>query len=334
MSLSATCYAIECRSAGGPEIMQWSQIPMPVPGTGEVLLKVAYAGINNADLLQRRGKYPPPPGASPILGMEASGEVAALGKNATRWKVGDKVCGLLAGGGYAEYVTVPEGQFLPLPPGISLNEAAALPEAIFTVWANVFEAGALRPGETVLVHGGAGGIGSTAIQMIKAFGAKVFTTVSTAQKAEACRKLGADCIINYKEDDFVEAVLCETGKKGVDVVLDILGGDAVSRNLSVLAAHGRHVSIATQMGATAQIDIRDIMKRRYTLTGSTLRGRTKEEKARLAGEIEAKVWPWVAAGRVKPLIYKTLPIKNAAEAHKVMESSAHIGKITLEVASF
>jgi putative PIG3 family NAD(P)H quinone oxidoreductase len=333
MSLPAACYAIECRGFGGPEVMQWAQIPMPVPEADEVLLKIAAAGLNNADLLQRRGKYPPPPGASPILGMEASGVVAAIGNKVTRWKVGDKVCALLAGGGYAEYAAVAESQCLSLPSGLSLTESAALPEGVFTVWANIFESGALKPGETVLVHGGAGGIGSTAIQMIKAFGARVITTVSNTQKAEACLKYGADSIINYKESDFVEATLRETGKKGADIVLDILGGDYVARNLSVLAPLGRHVSIATQAGGVASVDMREVMKKRLTLTGSTLRSRDRAEKARLAREIEAKVWPWVVTGKVKPLIYKTLPIKNAAEAHKMMESGQHIGKITLEVAA-
>jgi NADPH:quinone reductase len=333
MPLPDTCYAIECRGSGGPEVLQWAQIPMPACGVDEVLLQVAGAGLNNADLLQRRGKYPPPLGASPIMGMEASGVVAAVGANVKRWKVGDKVCALLAGGGYAEYVAVPEGPCLPLPSNITLAQGAALPEAIFTVWANLFESGALKSGETVLIHGGAGGIGSMAIQMAKALGARVITTVSSAEKAEACRKLGADHIINYKESDFVEAVLRDTGKKGVDIVLDILGGDYVARNLSVLVPMGRHVSIATQSGGTAQVDMREVMKKRLTITGSTLRGRSLEEKARLAREIEAMAWGWIASGKVKPLIYKTYPIKNAVEAHKLMESGAHIGKITLEVAA-
>jgi len=326
-------HAMLCSSPGGPDVLQWAEAPMPILATGDVLIKVAAAGLNRADLLQRQGKYPPPPGASPIIGMEVSGAIAALGPNVKRWKVGDKVCALLSGGGYAEYVAVPEGQCLPAPANLSLTEAAALPECIVTVWANVFEIAALKPGETILVHGGSSGIGTTAIQMAKILGAKIFVTVGSEAKAEACRKLGVDLVINYKTEDFAAAVLSATNNCGVDIVLDMVGGDYLARNLSALAPFGRHVSIATQQGSKANVDLRPIMQKRLIVTGSTLRGRAAEEKARLVQEVEAKVWPWVISGQLKPLIYKVFPIKNATEAHKVMETGAHIGKIVLEVAA-
>lgn len=312
--------------------MQWTETATPQPTGDEVLIKIAAAGINRADTLQRQGKYPPPDGASHIMGLEVSGAVVEVGNRASRWKIGDKVCALLSGGGYAEYVNAPEGQCLPIPHNLSWGEAATLPETLVTVWANIFESGSLQQGETVLVHGGSSGIGTTAIQMIKLFGAKVFVTVGNEEKAEACRKLGADVVINYKSHDFVEEALKATGGKGVNLVLDMVGGDYVNRNLTALAPFGRHVSIATQQGRTANIDIRLVMQKRLTITGSTIRARPASEKARLVGEIERKVWPWVVSGQLKPLIYQSYPIKNASEAHKVMESGAHIGKIALEVA--
>jgi len=324
-------HAILCRNAGEPDVMHWAERTTPVPAPDEVLIKVAAAGVNRVDILQRRGKYPPPPGASDILGMEVSGEVVAIGNKVQRWKMGDKVCALLASGGYVEYVAAPEMQCLPVPQNMSMAEVAALPECIITVWANVFEAAGLKPGETVLVHGGSSGIGTTAIQMIKLHGGKIIVTAGSDEKCAACRKVGADAAINYKDEDFVSAVIRETNQRGVDIVLDMIGGDYVARNLSVLAPFGRHVSISTQQGRVATIDLRDIMQKRLTITGSTLRGRSQEEKACLVKEVEAKVWPWVLSGQLKPLVSHSFPIKKVAEAHKVMESSAHIGKIVLEI---
>jgi NADPH:quinone reductase len=331
-AIPQTMHAIICSSFGAPEVMQWTERPVPQPADNEVLIKVAAAGVNRADTMQRQGKYPPPPGASDIMGMEVSGEILALGTKASRWKIGDKVCALLAAGGYAEYAVAPEGQCLPVPSNISMTEAAVLPEALITVWANLFESGALKPGETALVHGGSSGIGTTAIQMVKLFGAKIFVTVGTNEKAEACKKLGADLVINYKTEDFVTVIERATNKRGVDVVLDMVGGDYIARNLLALAPLGRHVSIATQQGKPSTIDMRLVMQKRLTITGSTLRSRSGGEKARLVHEIEKQVWPWVVSDALKPLIHHAYPIKNVAEAHKMMESSAHIGKIALEVA--
>ena len=331
MPLPSITHVVECRGSGGPEVLQWAERPMPAPAPDEVLIKVAAAGLNRADLLQRQGNYPPPEGASDILGMEVAGVIAAIGGAVKKWKAGDKVCALLSSGGYAEYVTAPANQCLPVPPGLALRDAAALPEAVVTVWANIFEAGALKAGETVLVHGGASGIGTTAIQIAKAFAAKIFVTASSAEKCQACIKLGADLAINYKADDFVAAVERATDKRGVDVVLDMVGGDYVARNLSVLAPQGRHVSIAVQGGKNTAIDLWQVMRKRLIVTGSTLRHRSPEEKARLIKAVEEKVWPLVAAGRIKPLIYKAFAIKNVALAHKLMESGTHIGKIVLEV---
>lgn len=323
-------HAILCPSFGPTDVLQWGRSPTPQPGAGEVLIKVAAAGVNRADLLQRQGKYPSPEGASEILGMEVSGEVVAFGAGAHAWKIGDKVCALLSGGGYAEFVNAPEGQCLPVPESVTLREAAALPEAIVTVWANLFEDGGLKSGQTCLVHGGSSGIGTTAIQLAKLSGAKIFVTVGNEEKAEACRKLGADLAINYKTEDFVAAVSAATGGQGVDVVLDMIGGDYVNRNLAVLAPKGRHVSIATQQGRIAPVDLRLVMQKQLLLTGSTLRARPLAEKARLVAEVRKNIWPLIEKGAFKPLIYQIYPIKNAVEAHKVMESGAHIGKIVLE----
>jgi putative PIG3 family NAD(P)H quinone oxidoreductase len=283
--------------------------------------------------LQRQGRYPPPPGASDIPGLEVAGEVVALGPGAGRWKIGDKVCALLSGGGYAEYVNAPAVQCLPIPEGLTTSQAAALPECAVTVWANVFETAGLQPGESVLVHGGASGIGTTAIQMVKANGSHVFVTVGSEQKAEACRKLEADLAVNYTTHDFVKVIQDKTQGRGVDVVLDMIGGDYVPRNLTILSAGGRHVSIATQKGTTAIVDLRQIMLKRLIVTGSTLRGRSAEEKGRLVRHVEEKVWPWIGQGNLNPLIYNVVPIQNVAEAHKMMESGAHMGKIILEVSA-
>ena len=329
--LPSTFHILECRGFGGPEVFHWAERPILIPAADEVLIKIAAAGVNRADILQRQGRYPPPPGSSDIIGMEVAGEVAAVGKDVRRWKIGDKICALLGGGGYAEYATVPETHCLPMSHGISMIEAAGLVEAVITVWANVFEGGALQPGETALVHGGSSGIGTTAIQMIKLLASKVFVTVGNEEKAEACRKLGADLVVDYKKEDFVEAVKRQTAGQGVNVVLDMVGGDYVARNISLLAPAGRHVSIAVPGGRTASVDLFEIMQKRLVLTGSTLRHRSKEEKARLIKVVEAKIWPFVVANKLKPLIYRTFPIKNAGEAHKVMESGHHIGKMVLEV---
>jgi NADPH:quinone reductase len=307
-------------------------MPIPVPQSTEVLIKVAAAGVSRPDILQRQGKYEPPKGITNVLGLEVSGEVVSVGADVQRWKIGDKVCALLAGGGYAQYAVAPAGQCLPIPDGMSVRDAALLPEAVFTVWANLFEAGQLKQDETVLVHGGASGIGVFAIQMARAIGANVIVTVGGPDKATACLKLGAAAAINHKLDDFYKAILDHTDGRGVDVVLDMIGGDYVPRNLSCLTMLGRHVSIATQHSSKAEIDIRMIMNKRLTLTGSTLRPRTITEKGRLAEQIEAHVWPWIAAGKVKTMRYQSFSLENAAHAHKVMESRLHIGKIGLDVA--
>lgn len=329
MPRSATMRAVFADVPGGPEVLQVKEVPVPQPAVGEVLIRVAAAGINRPDLLQRQGKYNPPPGASAILGLEVAGEVVALGAGASRWKVGDKVCALLAGGGYADYAVAPEGQCLPVPEGMALLEAALLPEAVFTVWANLFEAGRLKPGETALIHGGSSGIGTFAVQMAKAAGARAIVTVGSEEKREACLNLGAALAVSYRSDDFTKAVEAFTDGKGVDVVLDMIGGDYLPRNLSLLAEGGRHISIATQHGAVAEINLRLMMAKRLILTGSTLRPRSVAEKSRLAREIERHVWPWIATKAVKPVVFQRFPLEKVAEAHKVMESGVHIGKMAL-----
>ena len=330
---SKSMHVIECRGAGAADVLQGAERLMPQPSADEVLIKVAAAGVNRADILQRQGKYPPPPDAGDILGMEVAGEIVAVGERVKRWKEGDRICAILAGGGYAEYAVAPAGQCLPMPKGLSFVEAAALPECVITVWANLFETGRLHPGETVLVHGGVSGIGTTAIQMVKNFGAKIFVTAGKEEKCAACRKLGADLAINYRKEDFTAVIERETQKRGVDIVLDMIGGSYVPRNLSILATGGRHISIAVQGGMSATVDLWQIMRKRLLLTGSTLRHRTTQEKARLVTAVEERAWPWVIAGKVKPLIFNIFNIKDAAEAHKVMESGAHIGKIVLEINS-
>ncbi|MGB9151707.1 MAG: NAD(P)H-quinone oxidoreductase [Alphaproteobacteria bacterium] len=322
---------VVCTGFCDPSVMRLAPRPMPVAGENEVLIKIAAAGVNRADLLQRKGKYPPPPGASEIMGLEVSGTVAALGKGVQKWKVGDKVCALLGGGGYAEYVTVPGNHCLSVPANISLKDAASLPEAILTVFANVFESAALKPKETVLIHGGTSSIGIAGIQMVKAHGAKIFVTVGSLDRMDVCRKMGVDLVVDYKREDFVPPVKNYTDGRGVDVILDMVGGEYIKRNLDALAHLGRHVSIASQGSPLAEIDVGVIMQKRLTLTGSTLRARDDAEKARLIAEVEAKVWPWVASGQIKPVIFQSFPLKNVAEAHKVMESGAQIGKIVLEV---
>ena len=322
---------VEIAAFGAPDVLRLAERPVPELRGDEVLIRVAAAGLNRADLLQRRGLYLPPEGGSDILGLEVSGEIVATGRDAERWKSSDKVCALLAGGGYAEYVAVPEAQCLPVPAKLSLMEAAALPEAVFTVWANVFEAGALNPNESILIHGGAGGVGSMAIQMARAHGARVFATAGNAQKAALCTGCGAELAVHYREEDFVQAILRATNGKGVDVVLDIMGGDYVARNLAVLAQNGRHISLGVMQNKQATLDLRIVMQKRLVLTGSTLRDRSPAEKARLRREIEEKAWGWIASGRIKPILSKIFPLKEAISAHKMMESGAHFGKILLEV---
>lgn len=303
--------------------------PIPTPGQDEVLIQVTGAGVNRPDVLQRKGKYEPPPGASPILGLEVAGIVRTLGSGVTEWQIGDAVCALVAGGGYAEYCVAPAAQCLPVPARLTLVEAAALPETYFTVWTNVFERGALRAGETLLVHGGASGIGTTAIQLAHVRGARVIVTAGTDARCEACRALGADVAINYHTVDFVTAVDQATGGHGVDVVLDMVGGSYLARNLTVLGRDGRLVQIAVLEGARAELDLSVIMRKRLIVTGSHLRPRSVAEKGAIARALRAEVWPLLAAGRVRPVVYRTVPLADAAEAHRLMESGAQIGKIVL-----
>jgi putative PIG3 family NAD(P)H quinone oxidoreductase len=323
--------AIEIATPGGPEVLTSVQRPMPHPAAGEILIAVQAAGVNRPDLLQRQGNYPPPPGASDIPGLEVGGTVAALGEGVAGFAVGDAVCALLAGGGYAQYAAVPAVQCLPLPDGLSMVEAAALPETLFTCWTNLVDGGHLKAGETVLIHGGSSGIGTTGIQLAKGLGATVFVTAGSAEKCAACVKLGADLAIDYKSEDFVAAVKAATGKRGVDVVLDMVGGDYVRRNIEVLAQGGRHVSIASQAGAEATVPIFRIMQKRLILTGSTLRPRSPVEKGVIAQALRRTVWPMIVAGRLRPLIHATFPLDQASEAHRALENGDHIGKIVLIV---
>jgi putative PIG3 family NAD(P)H quinone oxidoreductase len=304
---------------------------VPAPAPGQILIKVRAAGVNRPDVLQRQGAYPPPPGASDLPGLEVSGEVAALGVGAGRWRVGDPVVALTAGGGYAEYVAVHGTNALPLPVGFTFTEAAALPETFFTVWHNVFERGALKAGERFLVHGGTSGIGTTAIQLAKAFGAYVITTAGSAEKCEACVRLGADRAINHREEDFVAVVKEVTGDNGADVILDMVGGDYTDKNIIAAAEDGRVVQIATLGGADVKFNISRLMVKRVTLTGSTLRPRTREVKAGFARALEGKVWPLLAAKKIKVVVDSTFPLAQAAEAHRRMETSQHVGKIVLTV---
>ena len=331
MALPTTMKAIEIAAPGGPEALRLTERPVPQPGKGEILIEVHAAGINRPDVLQRLGKYEPPPGTTDIPGLEVAGIVAALGEGASGFKTGDKVCALLAGGGYAEYAAVPAAQALPIPGDLSMVEATCIPETFFTVWSNVFDRGALKPGETFLVHGGSSGIGTAAIPLAKAFGAKVFTTAGSAEKCKACVELGADRTINYKEEDFVEVIKAETGGKGVDVVLDMVGGDYIPRTVSIMATEGRHVSIAFLQSPKIALNFFPVMTKRLTLTGSTLRARPVADKKAIADQLREKVWPLLANRKVEPRVYKTFPLAQAADAHALMESSQHIGKIALVV---
>ncbi len=331
MPLPARMTAIAISAPGGPEVLKPEERDVPKPGESEILVKVAAAGVNRPDVMQRKGQYPPPPGAPDIPGLEIAGEVAAVGGKVERWKVGDKVTSLVAGGGYAEYCLADEAVALPVPKGFSMVEAAALPETFMTVWHNVFQRGALKPGETILIHGGSSGIGTTAIMLAKAFGAKVIVTAGSPQKCEACKKLGADFAIDYKTQDFVAATKEATGGRGADLILDMVGGDYVERNHDAAAVEGRIVQIATQQGFKVAINLLKIMQKRLTHTGSTLRPRPVADKAMIARDLEEKAWPLLAAGKIKPVIDSTFPLKETSKAHARMESSAHVGKIVLEV---
>ena len=331
MSVPDTMRLIDHGAGGEPSVMVLKDGPVPAPRAGELLIRVAYAGVNRPDVLQRGGKYPPPADASPLLGLEVSGEVAAIGEGVTGWQPGDAVCALCNGGGYAEYVTVPAAQSLPVPRGLSMLQAAALPETYFTVWGNVIERGRLAAGETFLVHGGSSGIGLTAIQMAKAWGATVYTTVGSAEKAQVCRELGADVVINYREQKFVDEIQSLTGKRGVNLILDMVGGEYIAQNLRCLAVEGRLVQIAFLQGSKTEIDLMPVMIKRLTFTGSTLRARPAAEKAQIADALRASIWPHLEAGRMLPYIYREFDLADAAKAHELMESSAHIGKIMLRV---
>ncbi|HZP77449.1 MAG TPA: NAD(P)H-quinone oxidoreductase [Pseudolabrys sp.] len=321
--------AIAIRAPGGPEQLVAEQRPVPAPNAGEILVKVAAAGVNRPDVMQRKGLYPPPKGAPDTPGLEIAGEVAALGPGVTRWKIGDRVMALVVGGGYADYCLAHESHALPVPASLSMIEAAAIPETFFTVWHNVFERGALKSGETFLVHGGTSGIGTTAIQLAKQFGARVITTAGSADKCDAARKLGADVAINYKTEDFVAATKAATGERGADVILDMVGGDYIEKNYEAAAIEGRIVQIAFMGSPNATINFMRLMLKRLHHTGSTLRARATAEKAAIARALEEKVLPLIAAGTVKPIIDSTFPLAKAAEAHARMETSAHIGKIVL-----
>ncbi|HEY1720184.1 MAG TPA: NAD(P)H-quinone oxidoreductase [Magnetospirillaceae bacterium] len=331
MTLPESYNCIELDGFGPPEVMALMARPMLKPGGGEVLIKVEAAGVNRPDVLQRLGNYPPPPGASPILGLEIAGKIVARGGGVSDLSVGDYVCALVTGGGYATYALAAAPLCLPIPKNFNSVQAAALPETFYTVWHNLFQRGRLVAGESVLIHGGGSGIGTTAIQLAKVLGARVFATARGAERVKACADLGADRAIDYASEDFVEVIRDETKGKGVEVVLDMVGGDYLRRNLACLAVEGRHVSIATLRGATTDLDIRTLMQRRLTLTGSTLRPRSVTEKAVIAQGLRDRAWPLLDSGRVKPVIHATFPLAKAADAHRLMESGDHFGKIVLTI---
>ena len=332
MTLPTSMNFVDHGTGGGPEVLKQSTCARPEPQAGEILVRVAFAGVNRPDCLQRSGRYPPPPGASPIVGLEVSGEVVALGAGVTQWALGDRVCALTNGGAYAQYTTVPQGQALPVPKGFSMLQAAALPDNFFTVWTNVFQRGRLQAGETFLVHGGSSGIGLTAIQLAHAFGAKVFCTVGNSEKVAACLKAGANVAINYQTQDFVEEVLKLTDQQGVNALLDMVGGSYIQRNLKALAVDGRLLQIAFLQPSKVEVDWVSLMTKRLTFTGSTLRPRSAADKAQMARELQDKVWPMLASGQVAPVIHQVFDLADAAKAHALMESSQHIGKIMLRVA--
>lgn len=330
-ALPARMKAVEIAAPGGPEVLRLGERPVPVPAAGEVLIKVVAAGVNRPDVEQRKGTYPPPPGASDIPGLEIAGTVAAIGPGADGLKLGDAVCALVSGGGYAEYCTAPVPQCLPVPKGLGMVEAASLPETFFTVWQNVFDRARLKGGETILIHGGSSGIGTTAIQMAKAMGARVLVTAGSAEKCEACVKLGADRAINYNTEDFAEVTLAETKKKGADVILDMIGGKYFERNIAALAIEGRLSVIALLGGRDAKLDLGLLLRKRLTVVGSVLRARPVAEKGAVAASLKREIWPHLAAGKIKPVIDSTFPLADAAKAHARMESSAHVGKIVLKI---
>lgn len=332
MSIPTKMTAVEIIGKGGPEVLVASDgVETPHPGKGQILIAVKAAGVNRPDIQQRIGAYPPPPGHSRLPGLEVAGSVAAVGEESGRWKVGDTVCALVNGGGYAEYCLAEDAVALPVPAGLDMVHAAALPETVFTVWNNVFERGNLQSGEWFMVHGGTSGIGTTAIQMAKGFGAKVIATAGSAEKCEACRQLGADIVVNYRSEDFVAISREATERKGVDVILDMVGGVYADRNIIAAAEDGRIVQIATLGGAESTINMARLMVKRVTITGSTLRPRTREVKAGFARAVETKVWPLIASGRFRVVLDSTFPLRNAADAHRRMETSAHIGKIVLKI---
>ena len=331
MSVPLEMTVIEIAAPGGPEQLKPNKRPVPQPGDQEVLVRVAAAGVNRPDVMQRQGRYPPPPGASDLPGLEVAGEIAALGPNVSGLSVGDKVTALLAGGGYAEYAIAAAPLCLPVPSGISMVEAAAIPETFFTVWTNLFDRGRCKAGDTVLIHGGTSGIGTTAIQLAAAWGARAFATAGSDDKARACERLGAARGINYRTEDFVEVIRAATGGAGVDVTLDMVAGSYVARNLEIAALEGRVVMISLLGGSRAEVNIALILTKRLTLTGSTLRSRTVAQKAQVAEAVRKNIWPLLAAGRVRPVIYATFALAEAAAAHRLMETSNHIGKIVLTV---
>jgi NADPH:quinone reductase len=329
-TLPASMTAIEIKKPGGPDVLVAATRPVPQAGAGEILVRVAAAAVNRPDILQRKGAYNPPPGTTDIPGLDIAGTVVALGAGVAGWRVGDTVTALVSGGGYAEYCVAPAPQCLPVPRGYDMIRAACLPETFFTVWTNVFERGRLQPGESLLVHGGSSGIGTTAIQLGRAFGARVFATAGSPEKCAACLRLGAVQAIDYRREDFVAAIQAATGGKGVDVILDMVGGDYIPRNLACLAVEGRLVQIAFLSGSKQEIDILPLMMKRLTLTGSTLRPRTVAQKGAIADQLRARVWPLLDAGTVAPVVHASFPLREAAAAHRLMETSAHIGKIVLE----
>ncbi|WP_405979798.1 NAD(P)H-quinone oxidoreductase [Streptomyces sp. NBC_00158] len=322
-------HAITIEQPGGPEALVWAEVPDPVAGEGEVLVEVAASAVNRADVLQRQGFYDPPPGASPYPGLECSGRIVEVGPGVSGWAVGDEVCALLSGGGYAQRVAVPAGQLLPVPEGVDLVTAAALPEVVATVWSNVFMVAGLRPGETLLVHGGSSGIGTMAVQLGKAVGARVAVTAGGKEKLARCAELGADVLIDYREQDFVEELRSATGGAGADVILDIMGAKYLARNLDALAMNGRLAVIGLQGGVKAELDLRTLLAKRAAITATSLRTRPLEEKAAIVAAVREHVWPLIATGRVTPVVHAAYPIAEAAEAHRILEASTHVGKLLL-----
>lgn len=329
--MTKTMRVVEISSFGGPEVLKLNQREIPTPEGNQILIQNASAGVNRPDILQRSGSYNPPKEASDLPGLESAGTIVAVGERVTRWKIGDEVCALLPGGGYAEYSLTHENHALPVPAGMDFNTAAAICETYFTVWSNVFMRGGLKAGETILIHGGSSGIGTTAIQLAELFGARVFTTVGSAEKAGVCKELGAELAINYKDQDFVEEIRDITGRKGVDLILDMVGGDYLPKNVKILADDGRLVQIAFLQGPKIELNFAQLMVRRLTITGSTLRPQSDLAKARIAEDLMEKVFPYLETGRIKPIMDSTFKLDEVVEAHKKMESSKHIGKIVLEI---